>query len=308
MSHEPVVQLVDAAGLRQSLAEICGSQEEFQRFFAGVFDELDGLASELVRRQRAWSTERDEAEESLRQRAARLEEERHALAAEREQLVRQAGPSADRAGEPSTEHRDRIERMLQEAERQREAFQAAIEAAQARDGRLSELLDELSQARADLSEARDQIQRLRKELESSGPGAVSATPDEGLQSRLAQLEQERAQLDQERVVIETELESVRNRAAEMAENLAEQRREMSSEREQWAQELKRMRRLLENISAHRMAPLPVETPPAPSEPHESAASSSGGAGDPVLDSVMAQFEMLQKDIVRRRRAGAEVVH
>jgi hypothetical protein len=47
-------------------------------------------------------------------------------------------------------------------------------------------------------------------------------------------------------------------------------------------------------------------PAAPAAPATPAMASAATAGDdPVLDSVVAQFEMLQKDIVRRRETAAD---
>lgn len=220
MSAEPSIQPVETDGLRESLAEICASQEEFCKFFSGVFADLDAISGTLVRKRQAWSIERAEAESELQRRSARLEAERAAIAAEREQAPK-------------------------------------------------------------------------------------------LHERLQALERELAERDQERVVLESELDMVRNRAAEMAETLAQHQQQMADERQQWTQELKQMRRLLETLSSHGLEhPAPAEAPRtrvAPprtaAKPAEEAAAARQG-GDPVLGSVMAQFEMLQKDIVRRRKESA----
>jgi hypothetical protein len=100
----------------------------------------------------------------------------------------------------------------------------------------------------------------------------------------------------------------------MAEMLADQQQQMADERAQWTQEFKRMRRLLETLSSRQPEP---EAQPEP-KPRKKAvdareeaewelepAGATAARGDPVLGSVMAQFEMLQKDIVRRRKDSAK---
>jgi len=269
VSAEASVELVGSDGLRESLAQICASHEEFQRFFSGVFTELDVLSAELIRRQRAWQSERTQAEGDLREQAARLEAQRAMIATERDQAWK-------------------------EVERRR-----------------SEVEQELAQARADLAEARREIERLRNGLQSVSTEAAQPQADPKLEQQLQQMAKEHAKLDQERLVLETELDTVRNRAAEMAETLAEQRRQMAAEREQWTQELRRMRRVLEAISAKQVehrADLGsrrefVELQETAAACPRSAAAD--GDGDPVLGSVMAQFEMLQKDITRRRKDNAD---
>ena len=127
-----------------------------------------------------------------------------------------------------------------------------------------------------------------------------------LQEELDEARQERAQLEQDQTMLESELESVRNRAAETAELLAEQKRQAAAQQAQWAEELKRMRCLLETVCG-RLA----EREAAPSirraEPDEPVAVAAPGKtvpvpADPALNSVMAQFQMLQRDVARRRAA------
>jgi DNA repair exonuclease SbcCD ATPase subunit len=109
--------------------------------------------------------------------------------------------------------------------------------------------------------------------------------------------------DRQQAVLETELEAVRNRAAEMTETLAQRDRQLTEERAQWAEELKRMRRLLETV-AERQERQPAEAPPPASNGSRTRDEKPAGDhnSDPVLESVMAQFEMLQKDLQRRKKA------
>lgn len=128
-----------------------------------------------------------------------------------------------------------------------------------------------------------------------------------MRQRLADLEQQRGAWSQERAVLETELDCVRNRAAELTDALEEERRRVAEERKGWAEELRRMRRLLETLADR---PSPPATPRGGMPPVQASPAIAGSrlseeadsANDPVLDSVMAQFEILQKDLARRRKA------
>jgi len=318
LSAEPSIQPVETDGLRESLAEICASQEEFCKFFSGVFAELDAISSKLVRKRQAWSLDRAEAESELQRRSARLEAERAAIAAEREQawkevderrtqIEHERGQVAAAGAEPNGQ----LLEMLEEAGRERSALQTVLEESQKQSARLAQVADELAHTRAELAEARQEIGQFREGPDHAGGDRARARPDPKLQKRLHAMEQELAERDQERVVLESELDMVRNRAAEMAETLAQQQQQMADERQQWTQELKRMRRLLEILSSRGLehtaaAEAPCSRAAAGRTPGKSAdeAAAARQNGDPVLGSVMAQFEMLQKDIVRRRKESA----
>jgi len=119
--------------------------------------------------------------------------------------------------------------------------------------------------------------------------------------QLGEFKRQQQLWDQERTILEHELETVRNRAAELSESLAQQKRDAEMQQNQWAAEFKRMREMLQEMAC-RMAEGGAEAAaPAPSEHHSRRGPSGPGEPDPVLNSVMAQFEILQNDAARRRR-------
>ena len=159
---------------------------------------------------------------------------------------------------------------------------------------------------------------------------LSATT-ETLRATVAELEEERRQLEEE-------LENVRTHSANMAQTLEEQKRQMAEENAGWTAELRQLRRILdkqatwisqqkENSSQYAAdlesqqfaapaedfpagAPpiLPIRTAQNPSREIQQqpaamrATGTSGQAGrhDAVLGSVLSQFELLQRDVARRR--------
>jgi hypothetical protein len=126
--------------------------------------------------------------------------------------------------------------------------------------------------------------------------------------------QELDALRQERLELETELELVRARSAELQETVAHQKRELAAQRLEVNEELKELRTLIaeqgELFAHHEPAaaePAVYHEPAA--EKHSSPAASGPVAdhdppakpADPVVNSVMAQFAKLQRDIAQRRK-------
>ena len=170
----------------------------------------------------------------------------------------------------------RAERVTLQEERDAAHVQLAKMAATALD---------LATARAEVSETRTQLAREREKL-----AADDDTKTE-LLHRVGELEQERA-------LLEAELENVRRRAAELSETV---------ERKKW-QSQSEGRQPTAAVEPTTEAPQERHVP----EPTLPAAADAGDLADPAppaklalgedaaLESVMAQFEMIQRDIARRR--------
>jgi chromosome segregation ATPase len=131
-------------------------------------------------------------------------------------------------------------------------------------------------------------------------GAVKVR-QQASERELDELRQKQHLWEQERAVLEHELEAVRNRAAELSSALAQQRRDAELQQNQWAAELKGMRKALQQV-AHRLAERGEKAPEAasPGADRPPGTSKVDDVSDPVLNSVMAQFEILQNDVARRR--------
>lgn len=209
------------------------------------------------------------AQEQLNQARAQFAEQRQAMVTEREQ-----------AEEALARRAEQVERELADLRRE-------LDHTRAQAARADQTAVALASARAELAQAREEIALLRTQ-----PCEGGASP------------QVVSELEHERALLESELEMIRNRAAELTESLAEEKRRMSQERAEWTGELKQLRKTLASqaLGVDVAAARPGEYPPAASR--SSAATDSGAHA--VLDSVMAQFELLQKDR-QRRRAGHQDV-
>lgn len=119
--------------------------------------------------------------------------------------------------------------------------------------------------------------------------------------QIEELQQQRQLWEQERSALERELEAVRNRTAEMSDAMVQQKHDAELRQSEWSGELKRMRKALQQM-AHRPAKCNEEVaePPSVVANSRSFGVNVNSAPDPILDSVMAQFEVLRKDVARRR--------
>ena len=100
--------------------------------------------------------------------------------------------------------------------------------------------------------------------------------------------------------MESELDVLRHRGAELSEALAEQKRTAAAERDHWNEELRHLRQAVEKQSEmlnSRPPQPPAETPPVGSGANRGA--SNGQGTDKVIGSVLEQFEMLQRNKIRK---------
>lgn len=213
-------------------------------------------------------------------------------------------------GEGAEAGLQRIEQWLQEAGGDRDTLHSLAETIRNELGSFGDLGGQLQAVKEDLQQAMQQMDSRLVAIGERQPGADQEESIRELEAKVRGLQEELSAAEQDRIALETELEVVRNRAAELLETLSEQRRQMAEERAHWSGELKRLRRLMEVLLDRQIDAAPeYESGNGQSRPkvvgyeeqersHPAAAS---GAGDPVLDSVTAQFEVLQKDLSRRRR-------
>ena len=297
MSVELSLFTIDTSALQETMSRMCTGYDRLEAFLRTHFGELENLAEELLRHGQRVDAAKQDQDIQWADREQRLDHQRGELEATLERiqtLTDQLGSTAAVNGSGAEQFQEVFSRI----EGERSSLQAAIAASEAHGTELARMADELAAARQDLVETREELRSQRGLLSQVAAPAEQGTNPE-IQEQLDQLEQERLAWVQERAVLETELDAVRTRAAELADALEDDRQRAASERKDWAAELHQMRQLLQTLS---------DRPPAPvqesSAPVQAAAESpeADNAQDPVLDSVMAQFEILQKDLARRRKA------
>lgn len=243
--------------------------------------ELTAAQARLAGDQQQFEAERAESHRAFEQRLREWEAARDAREAELQ--AAHAELNRLRQEGATSEAEANLLRRLGELEQQRAALEHELNESRGQIGQLSESAAELAKVRIDLAQAREELVR-----KPAGDGKAGE-----------KLRQEVIELEKERAALEAELEAVRHRAVELAETAAAERQRVAEERAEWAGEIKQLRRMLERQAAAA----------APGGRHDDAAlRSTAPAGatvqsDPMLDSVMAQFDMLQRDIARRRSGG-----
>ncbi len=167
-------------------------------------------------------------------------------------------------------------------------------------GRKSTADASLAACREEVRYAVEQIQQVGEKVESqlarltTVANEIAQTRDSGssdsqMTAVLEAMRWQQADWIQQRAALEAELDTLRNRAAEQTEALHEQKRIASRQQAELTGELKRMRSLLEALAGQVRG-----DPPAPA---------ADGKRPPVdalmLGSVLAQFQMLQRDSMSR---------
>src|SRR5262245_27387532 len=193
-------------------------------------------------------------------------------------------------------------------------------------GDLESMQKRLRQAESELNQQRNALSEERRRFEEEHSRRLDDPPPPAngdLQSKISELEQER-------LALEEELESVRTRAVGMSQTISEQKRQMAEEHAEWAAELRQLRRILDKQAS--WIAQQAESGAAPwgaaaggQQPAGYPAAPGGGGAsqgpafpagprsrlgnpnqcDPVLGSVLSQFEFLQKDLARRREQTAQ---
>ena len=281
------------------VAEFRTECSDFEHLVQSLFDQLDQLRAELERKARDLDKERQRVADRERQ----LSEQRKETSRIAHQFEHQEAKLSEALGEldelktlirrqnEETTQRDalhdtQIVKQLETLQRERQTLHRQLTDAQ------SELTKSVGLSR-DLAQARKEIADLREEVAARAEaGYAQGASGSGGEDRAA---------------LEAELEMVRGRAAELYDILAQERRTTAEQRVEATNELKQLRRIVE-----RQAELLGERPQSTTntvtvarettvEGFDDEPSEDTPSADPVINSVMAQFAKLQKDVAERRK-------
>lgn len=260
----------------------------------------------------------DAAVEELRQLRGQTEQER---AAAKERDDRQHAMINEQLVALSAE-RDRLLARIQELE-SRPVIAQNNDNAAAQNNSDESWLAVLTQLEA----VRQDVLSTRTEL-ADAVGRVSVVPAEGSSTaassqqladvfaQLEQLRQEQRTLEKshsevlrERDRLESELELVRTRACELQEVVSEQQDQLSQQHDDVSDELRQLKTVIESqlsSLSRKSQPIerftaPVAAPVAANVTQPNIESAEAPPADPVVNSVMAQFARLQKDVAQRRK-------
>jgi chromosome segregation ATPase len=278
-----------------ALDEFRATQDEFTDFFGEVFDQLQALSLELFARHKCLeisSEQKSASEETL----GGFREELHRSIEGLQQLHGQLQADQQVTQQSWTEIRAGYKQFLDDHADLREV----------REG-FRRIADEFAGIKEDVQRERTGLHELYASVENQIARLTTLTAElVDVQSRsagdaqiadiLEHTRQQQAEWLQQRAALEVELDALRRRTAEQVEALSEQKRLAGQQQAELAGELKRMRSLLEAMGSQvRGGPAAADESPKP-QPDENS----------VLGSVLAQFEMLQRDMnLRRMRRNNE---
>lgn len=263
--------------VRGALAECSVQAQEFETFLTSQLEALEQRFHKLAERERLLQSDAESTVLATQAEQAESARQVERLTAE---LAR------------AKEHIERLERSASKgnaAESELNILRQELEKAAAQSSRMAGMAVELADARAELTALK------------SRQGASQSQISADYERRIRELEQDRAAL-------ETELDHIRKRAAEANTALAEHKKREVEERAEWSGELKQLRRALEKQS---MLLLEAQESGAATSTRKTVpvrGESVQTISDPVVDSVMEQFESLQRDMIKRRQKNIKNGH
>ncbi len=279
----------------KALDEFSKTQDEFTEFFGDVFDQLQGLSLELFARHRCLEVSTRQKADSD-ERLIGFREEIQRLIEELQQLHGRLQADQQLTQQGWTEIRAGYQQFLDDHADLREIREGFRQIA----GEFTGIKEDVQRERKELHELYANVENQLSQVTAMTTALTEVQARLTSEAQIADVieytKQQQADWLQQRAALEAELDAMRRRAAEQAETLSEQKNLAGQQQAELAGELKRMRSLLETMGSQ------VRGEPAiPGESTKPQADESS-----VLGSVLAQFEMLQRDMnLRRMRRNNE---
>ncbi|PQO47036.1 hypothetical protein [Blastopirellula marina] len=275
--------------LDQALGQLRHHNGELEKFIDELLDEIASLGEEVENRAHQLMEARRQLDDTS-QSSAQLSEENSRL----QQIIQ----VHDEAIALANTQIEQLQSQLDQA-------QAATQGDPADKQRIAELEQQLEQSQQPSEidpQLSEEVERLRRELAAAKLELLKRDQS----GEQAPASDNLDDLKQRNEALEGELHEARGRAVQLTETIDQQRKELNQQKTVWTEELQAMRTLLERRG---------NQTPAPSQSQSFADTSvlSGTAtvtrdeleirannNNTVVDSVMAQFAKLQRDVNKRR--------
>jgi chromosome segregation ATPase len=291
MSVEPPECVPSSTSALSALSELRGTHNEFAKFFGDALDQLEAMSLELFARHKCLELN---AQNQNEHKAAGAEHElqfHNCLEELRDLKAKVCSAHEETAkmwSEISTTHQQLLQELAEPRATQEELRHISTEFRAMREG----VEQDRVESRQRQESVEEHLQRLASVVAELAAAQSPSDPDEQLSQVLDAARQQQAAWQQDRAGLEAELEAERQRGAQQNEALAEQRRVVAEQQAELAGELKRMRSLLELLLNHMNQPFGGNS----GDGKQTSPSSENAA----LESMLSQFEMLQRDLAQRR--------
>ncbi len=253
---------------------------------------LDQRQQEVERQQATVTAERLQLDEKWKQLetlretvdrgAQRVQEDARRLATAQAELATVAG-ALDQQGGGSNVEFGRVSKKNLPANEQLTALREALRQAQSQISTLAGAGPELRTARREVDKLRRRLMRQNARL------AQAKAQGEAQQSQQIQ------QIKEQRSRLLAELEASQTRAADLSAQVELQREQIAAERKSWLGELRRLRQVVQ-----------TQLRSSSDQPAGSQGASASANADESLDSILAQFETLQKELSQRVQTVVEI--
>lgn len=276
--------------VQSAFGDLRGTQNELDNVFGDVFDQLESLSLELFARHKCLelSTQHQAQHETAGAEHGRQFHECLEELRELQAKVLSAHEEAERVwSEISATHQQFRQEHVELHETQEEMRRISTE--------LHTMCEGVERDRVELRQMRESVQEHLQRLASvSAESAAQSSSghDEQFAQVIEATRQQQAAWQNDRVGLAAELEAERQRTAQQNETLAEQRCLAAQQQAELAGELKRMRSLLEILLNQMNQPFGANT--------DNGNKTSSSSENAALESVLRQFEMLQRDLAQRR--------
>ncbi len=268
-----------------ALDDFRGAQDEYTTFFGDVFDQIQNLSLELFARHKCLEASAEQKLEADRTLAGVRDEFQRAIE-QLQQLQGHVQSGQQEAGQNWGEIRAAYQRFLDEQAELREGVRQIA-------GEFAGIKEDVQRERKEVHDLYANVESQLARLSTLTAELVEAqarpAQDPQMAGVLEHTRQQQAEWLQQRAALEAELDAARRRAAEQAEALHEQKRSADLQQAELGGELKRMQSLLE-VLAGQIRGEPV-VPGQSTKPRVDSA---------MLGSVLAEFELLQRDVPSRR--------
>ena len=279
------------ASVRDAIGGLCDTHDEFAKTVGDTFDHLESLSLELfARHKRLELSVQHQAEHE----AADAKNEHHLEECLEKLCHLEANVTA--AQEASSQMQSEVSATLQRMQQEHVELCEAQEELRQISAEFRTLREGVEQDRIAANRTQQSILEHLQQLTDAWTESQAAQSPSGYEEQLASLiemtRQQEATWQHDRAELEAELLAERQLADEQAKALAEQRRAVADQQAELAGELKRMRSLLEFLSNQMSQPL--------GDNNGSGMQISSSSENAALESMLAQFQMLQRDVAQRR--------
>ena len=293
--------------VRSAMTNLQAEREQFDVFINKMLDEMEAVRADLTGRERQVADERINVECHIREVEGlkeTIEEREQAISADESRTKQELEETKAKLWEQENCDKELIEAArtaearLQESndrfrllEEERDSYREKLDAATSEQSQIAGVLEMFESTQSEFAETQSQLIEARDELDQ-----VKLRSDSKIDDRVRKLEGEKRS-------VESDLEQARTQVERLTKKVDEQKQQLSDHRARWTEEIKQLRQTFESRTPNEMsanlacdsavmsdakqanAKVEVEEPSTTQKRSESS--------DPVLGSILAQFEELE---------------